>query len=141
MEKYRILPHIADGKFQALGATLEEAFANAALATAALMWDWWKIKKKTSFSFAVQGHDLEQLLYKFLEEVLFSLGTENFLVASVENLNIEEAESGFRLHAVFWGDDALNHYEIFGDVKGITYNEMKIEKCEEYWSVQVVVDM
>jgi SHS2 domain-containing protein len=141
MEKYRILPHIADGKFQAFGATLEEAFANAALATAALMWDWWKIKKKISFSLTIQGRDLEQLLYKFLEEILFSLDAKNILVASVEDLKIEQGEGGFRLNAVFWGDEALHHYEIFGDVKAITYNEMKIEKAGECWSVQVVVDM
>jgi len=41
MERYRILPHTADGKFRAFGATREEAFANAALAAASLMWDWW----------------------------------------------------------------------------------------------------
>jgi len=44
MQKYRILPHTADAKFQAFGASLEEAFANAALATASLMWDWGKAK-------------------------------------------------------------------------------------------------
>jgi len=45
MERYRFLEHTADAKFQAFGKTLEEAFSNAALATASLMWDWEEIEQ------------------------------------------------------------------------------------------------
>ncbi|MGB2763781.1 MAG: archease, partial [Candidatus Aminicenantaceae bacterium] len=34
VERYRFLEHTSDAKFQAFGNTLEEAFCNAALATA-----------------------------------------------------------------------------------------------------------
>lgn len=141
MEKYRILPHPADGKFRAFGATLEEAFVNAALATASLMWDWLPIRSATSFPVRARGRDLEQLLYQFLEEILFLFETKNFLLASVEDMKIEKDESGFRLQAVFRGDDAKNSVDIFGVVKAITYNEMKIEQDCGGWSIQVVVDM
>jgi SHS2 domain-containing protein len=141
MEKYRILPHSADGKFRAFGATLEEAFANAAMAVAGLMWDWERVKQKISFSVGAQGRDLEQLLNKFLEEILFLLDTKNFLLGGVEDLKIEKTPDGFRLQAVFWGDEFEGHYEIFGDVKAITYSEMKIEQSHDRWSIQVVVDM
>jgi len=141
MEKYRILPHTADGKFLAFGATLEEAFVHAALATVSLMWDWDRIRKIQSFSIRVQGRDLEQLLLRFLEEILFLLDTKNFLLAAVEDLKITGAESQHELRAVFWGDTFQGHYEIFGDVKAVTYNEMKIEQVSDHWSVQVVVDM
>lgn len=142
MERYRILPHPADGKFRAFGATGEEAFSNAALAAASLMWDWWSIKNLRSIPVTVHGRDLEQLLYKFLEEILYLLDTQNFLLGSVEDLKIIEAAGGaFRLDSVFWGDEAGGRYEIFGDVKAVTYNEMKIEHGCDGWSVQVVVDM
>ena len=36
-EKFKYLEHTADAKFQAFGRTLEEAFANAVLATASLI--------------------------------------------------------------------------------------------------------
>ena len=141
MERYEILPHIADGKFRAFGATREEAFGNAALATASLMWDWWAIKTLRSLPVAVEGRDLEQLLYKFLEEILYLFETKNFLLGTVEDLIIEGGEDGFRLNAVLWGDEAGGRYEIFGAVKAVTYNEMKIEHDRGGWSVQVVVDM
>jgi hypothetical protein len=67
MERYRILPHTADGKFQAFGRTLEEAFGNAALAMASLMWDWEKVGRGVRHFIHVKAIDREQLL-KFLTE-------------------------------------------------------------------------
>jgi len=141
MEKYRLLPHTADGKFRAFGATREEAFANAALATASLMWDWWTIKPLRSIPVTVEGRDEEQLLYKFLEEILYLHETKRFLLGGVEDLKIEDGGECFRLGAVLWGDEAGGPYEIFGDVKAVTYSEMKIEPGCDGWSIQVVVDM
>mgnify|MGYP006451174011 FL=1 len=39
MKNYEFLEHTADEKFRAYGKTLEEAFINAALATAKIMTD------------------------------------------------------------------------------------------------------
>lgn len=141
MERYRILPHTADGKFRAFGATREEAFANAALAEASLMWDWWTIKPLRSIPVTIEGRDPEQLLYKFLEEILYLHETKRFLLGGVEDLKIENGGEGFRLSAVLWGDETGGRYEIFGDVKAVTYNEMKIEPGCDGWTIQVVVDM
>ncbi len=64
-EKFRFLDHTADAKFQAFGSTLEEAFANAVLATVSLMWEPEKVEKKGSHPVKVRGRDLEQLLVRF----------------------------------------------------------------------------
>jgi len=140
MERYRILPHTADGKFQAFGKTLEEAFANAALATASLMWEWDKVKKTRKYSIEVQGHDLPQLLSNFLEEIIYLLDTKMFLLASVENMKIERIDDRYLLRALFEGDGYSPKYRVFGQVKAITYNEMKIE-TNDHFTLQVVVDM
>ena len=96
MERYRILPHAADGKFRSFGRTLEEAFTNAALATASFMWDWRKIAPARSIPVEIAGRDLEQLLYRFLEEIIYVFETRRFVLAAVEGLTIESAaESRF----------------------------------------------
>ena len=141
-ERYRILPHTADGKFQAFGATLEEAFGNAALATASLMWDWSKVEPRTRYSVRVRGRDLEQLLVKFLGEVIFLFETRRFLLGEVASLTIEQGEADCRIEAVFIGDHLTDRHELFGAVKAVTYNEMKIEESDcGLYTVQVVVDM
>ncbi len=140
MDRYIILDHTADGKFMAFGKTLEEAFTNSALAVASLMWDWQKIEKRVTFPIDVLGSDLEQMLVRFLEEILYLLDTENFLLGSVEGVKIEKKPEGFGLQASFSGDQGVHKYEIFGSVKAVTYNQMKIRQ-EDYVTIQVVVDM
>jgi SHS2 domain-containing protein len=140
VERYRFLRHTADAKFQAFGTTLEEAFINAALATASLMWDWGKIEKKKEHRIEVNGKDLKQLLSSFLEEIIYLLDSKMFLLASPENLRIEKKGSLYILDAILKGDKYSDKYKIHGDVKAITYNEMEIEK-NSHFMVQVVVDV
>ncbi len=140
MEKYRFFHHTADAKFQAYGRTLEETFAHAALAVASLMWDWKKIAKNVAISVSMKGKDLEQLLVSFLEEILYLLDTQHFLLGAVDDVLIEQKEEGWTLHAVFGGDTQKGGYEIFGDVKAITYNEIRV-KARAPFLVQVVADL
>lgn len=139
-EKFRFLEHTADAKFLAFGRTLEEAFANAALATVSLMWDPAAVEKTLAHEVCVQGRDLEQLLVRFLSEAIYLVETRSFLLASVNEVTIERAGEGFELRAVFQGDDRPGRYAVSGHVKAVTYNEMRIDQgCPV--SVQVVLDV
>ena len=140
VEKFRFLEHTADAKFQAFGATIEEAFANAVLATASLMWDPEKVTMREQHSIDVQGRDLEQLLVRFLGEVIYLWETRSFLTAAAEDVVIAPGGPGFRLSALLRGDDQADKYRVFGDVKAVTYNEMKIERGRPV-CVQVVLDI
>jgi len=139
-ERFRFLEHTADAKFQAYGRTIEEAFANAALATASLMWEPGAIARKIQIPVSARGHDLEQLLVRFLGELLYLLESRFFLLGSAEEILIGKDDSGYALEAVFWGDANSDTYEVHGSVKAVTYNEMKIIKNGGY-AVQVVVDV
>jgi len=139
-ERYRILPHTADGKFQAFGRTLEEAFANAALAMSSLMWDWSKVESRVRHFVHVRGIDREQLLVKFLGETIYLFETKQFLLAKADGLRIRPRFEGFSLEALLGGDTLSERYELFGDVKAVTYHELKIEECDGF-TVQIVVDM
>jgi SHS2 domain-containing protein len=140
MERYQFLPHTADGKFQAFGRTLEEAFGNAALALASLMWDWSAVKPKDSVPVRLQGRDEEQLLVKFLDEVIYLKETQQFLLGRVEGLTITSGPKGLTLVGELQGDRFSEQYEVHGEVKAATYHEMKIRR-DSGFSVEVVVDM
>ena len=140
MKKYQFLHHTADAKFRSFGSSLEEAFANAALATASLMWDWQKIGRKMEYPVEVEGRDLKQLLVNFLEEILYLFESKMFLLAAVDKMNIERKSDRFLLKAIFKGDKYRDKYKIHGDVKAITYNEMEILN-NEHFTLQVVVDI
>lgn len=133
--KYKFLEHKADAKFQAFGKNLNEAFSNAALAMFSIMVDTKKVKNNIKKEIKVKGKDKKSLLYNFLEELLFLLDTENFLLNKVEKLEIKNNE----LKATIVGDKINKRYEILGEVKAVTYNSMEIK--EKPYMVQVVVDL
>lgn len=138
--KYTYLDHPADAKFRAFGHNLEETFQNAALATAGLMWDVQTISLIKNLDIEVTGIDLKQLLMGFLGEILYLLDSRRFLLGAVESVELTEGAPGYNLRAVFKGDIQEQQYEIFGDVKAITYNEMLVQQSDPCM-VQVVVDM
>jgi SHS2 domain-containing protein len=140
MERYRFLEHTADAKFQAFGKTLEDAFCNAALATASLMWDWETIEQNVEHRVEIKGKDLKQLLCSFLEEIIYLLDSKSFLLGFPDNIKIEEEESKYMLKALFRGDNYNKKYKIHSDVKAITYSEMEIESNDRFM-VQVVADV
>ncbi|MBD3313206.1 protein archease [Candidatus Woesearchaeota archaeon] len=137
MERYRFLEHTADAKMQAFGKDLEEAFSNAALGMFSLMFEPEKVEPKTEKEIDVEGKDRQALLYNWLEELIFLLDSDGFLLHEVKKLSIE----GSRLHAVITGDKISDKYESHGDVKAVTYNEMDITQKPGKVTVQAVFDL
>ena len=140
MVKFKFFEHTADAKFQAYGKTMEEAFSNAALAMFSIITDTKKIKKNIKKGIEARGHDLKSLLYNYLEELLFLIDTENFLLNHIEELKIHKKEKKYFLEAIAVGDKADN-YETNGDIKAITYNEMEVKEEKDKVMVQVVLDL
>ena len=134
--KFKFLEHTADVKFQAFGTTMEEAYTNAAMALKETIAGKLKIKKKVGKKVNVKGHDEISLLYNFLEEFLYFLDAEDFVLGEIKSLKI----SGNKLKAEVVGDKASD-YEFTNDVKAITYNDMFVKKEKGKFICQVVVDV
>jgi len=134
--RYKFLPHTADVKFQAFGKTEEEVFENAALALKEVMIKKIKIQSKIKKKIEIGGKDKESLLYNFLEEFLFLLDSENFLLVEINKIKIKDN----KLEMEILGDKASN-YKFSNDVKAITYNEMFVKKEKGRFICQVVVDV
>jgi SHS2 domain-containing protein len=75
------------------------------------------------------------MLYNFLEEFLYLLDAEDFLLSKVKVKLFQTT----RLEAEVFGDKASN-YNFTNNVKAITYNEMFVKKGKGKWISQVVVD-
>jgi len=134
--QFEFLPHTADAKFRAYGKTLEEKFANAALAMFSIIVNTKEIEPKMKKQIKIEAADEKSLLYNWLEELLFLVDTEEFMLNNIEKIKIEKREK-FILEATVVGDKYKEKYEILGGIKAATYNEMEI--TDKY--VQVVVDI
>lgn len=134
--KFKFLEHTADVKFQAFGKTVEEAFTNSALALKETICGKMNVKEEKERTIKTEGKDFESLLYNFLEEILYFLDAEDFLIATVSDIRIKD----FKLKAIIYGDKASN-YKFTNSVKAVTYNEMFVKKEENHWTAQVVLDV
>jgi SHS2 domain-containing protein len=143
MEKYKFLEHTADLKVVAFGKNIDEAFVNSALALKECISEKIVIKPKKSKVLSIEGKDTSALLYTFLEEFLYLLDAEDFVLSEIEDLEVNgDEEKGFSLSAKITGDKASS-YKFNNSVKAITFNEMKIseDKKNRKWTVQFVLDV
>ncbi|MEK6913262.1 MAG: archease [Nanoarchaeota archaeon] len=135
-KKFKFLEHTADVKFQAFGKNVEEVFENSALALKETICGKIKIKGIKEKKIIVEGKDFESLLYNFLEEIIYLLDAEDFLIKEIKSTKID----GFKLKATIIGDKASN-YKFTNNVKAVTYNEMFVKKNWKKWTAQVVIDV
>ncbi len=161
-KKFEFLEHTADTKIKAYGKNLEEAFINVALATTTVMTDLDEIKLSNSKKIVIKSKNEKSLLYDFLEEILFLLDTEGFLVGEVKDLSIEKidnrtsgnedktygsnnkddgSDNKFRLICTLNGDFADKGYEVHTTIKAITYSEMEITQNDDGVIIQIVHDL
>jgi len=141
MKPYIYLSHTADAKFRAFGASLEEAFKNAAYAMTDIIIDQKKIKSVLMQKISIKSEDEKSLLYDFLEKLLILIDTKRFLLAKVSKLNIEKTSKGFSLAAELSGDNHPENYETKTTIKAVTYQEMEIIRKKGNVILQVVVDI
>ena len=140
MRKFEFLEHTADIKFRAYGKTVNEVFENSVSALTSYLTKE-KISSKKTKIIRVEGNDYESVLYRLLDELLFLLDAEGFVVSKSE-IQIK----GFSLKAKLYGDYAKNYH--LDHIKAATYAEMHIKKVNtklgkktEYWEIQAVLDV
>ncbi len=142
MERFRFLEHTADVLIEAYGSTLEEAFENAAIAVFEVITDTNKVEPKEEHVVSTEGTDLENLLYRWIEELLILHDSEGLVISRAKVHSIEEVGEGYRLEATVWGEpfDETRH-EHRTIVKAMTYAQLSIRKEGDRWVVRFVVDI
>jgi len=137
---YKFIEHTADLKIEASGKNIEDAFISSAMAMKEAICGKIKVKPLIRKEIKVGGKDYERVLYEFLEQFLYLLDAENFLLSEVKDLKIEEDVSGYSLSCFVFGDKS-SKYKFSNDVKAITYNEMLVSESKNKSVIQFVVDV
>ncbi|MBS7609732.1 archease [Candidatus Bathyarchaeota archaeon] len=140
---FEYLEHTADIYVAAYGSSLEECFANAALALFEVMTEVEKIRPILSQDFTVEGIDKEGLLYSWLEALLVSFETTENLFSSFIIHEIKATPEGLSLRATAYGEpfDPKRHPQKVA-VKGITYHRMEIlEDDKGFVTAKFILDI
>ncbi|SDT18734.1 archease [Pseudomonas oryzae] len=135
---WQTFPHEADIGVRGSGATLEEAFAGAALALTAAICDPASVMPKQSLTIDCAAPDLELLLVDWLNALIYRMATRHLLFSRFE-IRID----GTRLHASAWGEavDVARHQPA-AEAKGVSFCELKVcQQADGSWLAQAVVDV
>jgi SHS2 domain-containing protein len=141
-KRFEFLEHTADVYIAAYGATLEEAFENAALATFEVMTDTKKIAQKIEDTLKVEAPDEQALLYAWLEQLLVNFETKGNLYSDFKIPKIEKTKDGFAFTAVIRGEpfNPAKHPQKVG-IKAVTYHRMEIDKKPGRVSIKFILDI
>jgi SHS2 domain-containing protein len=135
---FETFEHDADVGVRGRGATLAEAFANAARALTAVVTDPASVRETTSVELACAAADPEALFFDWMNALVFETATRWLLFARCE----VEIEAG-RLRARAHGEpvDVTRHRPAV-EVKGATWTGLKVAREPDgSWTAECVVDV
>lgn len=136
--RWEHFPHDADIGVRGLGATLAQAFEQAALALTAVITDPADVAAQDMLQLSCMAPDAEMLLVDWLNALIYEMVTRNMLFSRFE-VQLEDN----RLTARVWGEalEVARHHPAV-EIKGATYTELKVAKQPDGgWLAQCVVDV
>jgi len=135
---YRILDHTADVGLEAEGATLAEAFANAATGMYSIMVYLDRVSERVQRPVEVEAEDAQGLLTAWLLELLFITEVEGLVF---RRFDVQEA-SPRHLAAVAHGEplDPERHPK-GAVVKAVTRHRLEVGPVHGGYRVRVILDI
>jgi SHS2 domain-containing protein len=139
LPRYEPFEHTAEAGIIARGASLAEAFANAAEGMYALMLDLETVAEHEERQIALDGESTEQLLVDWLLELIFLTETEDMVF---RRFQIDEL-SDSRLRARAWGErfDTERHRSYNVMVKAVTHHLLEIAREDGGYRIRVLFDV
>lgn len=128
---------MADIGVRGFGATMAQAFENAALALTATMTDPADVVPAERVAVRCTAPDAELLLAEWLNALVYEMATRRMLFSRFA-VSIE----GHRLEADAWGEavDVARHHPAV-EVKGATLTALRVAREGGGWVAQTVVDV
>lgn len=145
--RFSYLDHMTDCIIEAYGGRMEDAFENSAVALVNTMFDVNRVEIMSQKELIAQGHDMQSLLYDFLEKVIILISVEGFVAAAFKieiskNIGNNDVEGSYSLKAVAKGEDLdLSKHSYKVEVKAITYHEMSIIQEKNRVKIRFLIDL
>lgn len=129
--------HMADIGIRGVGTTVEEAFAQAAVALTAAVTDPKKVRNIDSVKLEFESTDLDTLLFEWLNALIYEMAVRKMLFGRFQ-VHIDNCH----LQALAWGErvDRVRHQPAV-EVKGATYTELRVVNEGGVWVAQCIIDV
>lgn len=135
---YQPIDHTADIGFKVWGKTLEELFSNAARALTDCLVEVSDTAGDKTIFVQLSAESLEELLVKWLQEILYCFETQSFLGLSFNVTHADCKNFKASIHGIDW-DPAIQSLKT--QIKAVTFHEMAIKKIGDRYEVQIILDV
>lgn len=134
---YEVFEHTADLGLRIRAADKETLFAEAGRALFSIVVDLAAVQPRQEESIRVDGHELDYLLFDWLNELLYAFETRRMVFC---DFAVTLDERG--LSAVVRGEPLdPDRHRVDHEVKAITYHGLKVQPDEGGWLAEVIVDI
>jgi protein archease len=135
---YEMVDHTADLGVELSARSLSDLFAAAGAILGELMYDPDPVEETETREVALEAASPEELLVRWLNELIYLREVHDFLWKTVE----VEAGEGTRLAATLRGEVFLPGKHVpRGGLKAATYHQLRISREGDTWSARIIFDV
>jgi SHS2 domain-containing protein len=135
---YELFEHTADLGLRVRAADLNALFAEAARGLFAMVVEnLEEVREEHQREFAIAGTARDDLLFDWLNELLYVFDTEHMLFSQ---FSVQLGEAGLRAVARGEPIDRSRHH-LLHEIKAITYHGLLLQQTTEGWLAEVIVDI
>ena len=135
---YELLDHTADVKLRAESDSLGGCFEEAVKAFSEIVTEGEKYEPTKLVKMDIESENLEALVFDFIDRLIYIQDVEGIVLTGESDIEIQENEE-FALDAELEATDIDDKPLL--DLKGPTYNDMKIEEKKAGWMIEAVIDI
>ena len=142
MQDFEFLEHTSDIYVRSHGKNLKQALVNCGKGlTAILVRNPDAVRKLKDRSVEIKAKDLEELVYLWLEELIFLFDSEAFLFRGFSG-ELKAADSGYLMTGTVKGEkyDPSRHRPGV-HVKGVTYHNLDVRTGRNETTITVLLDI
>ncbi|MBI2345559.1 MAG: archease [Deltaproteobacteria bacterium] len=137
---YELINHTSDVGVRVWGATPEDLFCHAAEAMLDILMDGWATAVKgTGHRVTVDAEDIERLLVKWLQHLIYEFDTKRMVPSSFK---ITECfPTRLKADITYAQFDPSQHH-MKTELKAVTYHQLSVRQTSPHrWKAQVIFDV
>jgi SHS2 domain-containing protein len=138
MKKYEILDISGDIGIRSFGKSVREAFINIALGMYSLITDLNTVEEKKTIDISIESHSQEGTLVSWLNELIFYFDAYGFIGKKID---IKQFSENKIVSIISGGKFEPERHEGKLLIKAATYHNIRIERVDDVWEIDVIFDI
>ncbi len=137
-KKFKIVGTTADVAVVAYGESLKKLFVHAAEGMIFILADPDRIEKTKKHEIKINGTDLENLLVKWLSEILYLFEVKDFLGKKFEIRTLSKNYLSSEITGESYNSEK---HLIKTEIKAVTYHQLRLKQQKGKWTANIIFDL